>query len=470
MATRGITTFGEPFFTQLDAHKTPCLILSAETDDFDDELLQQWREEGFNVQYVPLAEGGGAYIRRLHDVANGMVGVSEHYAIVAYGDAASAVLEAHIKPSPKLCSIVAYYPSTIPDPTNTRFPMQLQVLVHLAGQQIGVRRNSEILGIQGKRRTVQKRVDPGMGVGGVLNLSYPCYTYEGVEPGFAESDLDEYNTVAADVAWTRSLETVRRGFHMDVNIERVREQHFDHTLKNNDTAKILSNLLPSFRLTNIPTLTGGASQKQLTAFYTTHFTTPPSLRLRLLSRTLGTDRIVDELLATFTHSLPISWLLPGIPPTNEKVEIAIVNIVSVKGGKMASERMYWDQASVLVQIGLLDPSKGVSGAEMRKKGVERLPVVGVEGARAVVEPMSAPSNALLVSRSSKTGNSAGSASGGGEDEEDDEDDEEEGSEDMEESEDDDSEDDEDDDDRDYVHSDAEQVDAGDGAGANFSKR
>ncbi|KAK4995357.1 hypothetical protein LTR66_004804 [Elasticomyces elasticus] len=462
MATRRITTFGEPFFTQLDAHKTPCLILSAETDDFDDELLQQWREEGFDVQYVPLAEGGGAYIRRLHDVANGMVGVSEHYAIVAYGDAASAVLEAHIKPSPKLCSIVAYYPSTIPDPTNTRFSMQLQVLVHLAGQQIGVRRNSEILGIQGKRRTVQKRVDPGMGVGGVLNLSYPCYTYEGVEPGFAESDLDEYNIVTADVAWTRSLETVRRGFHMEVNIERVREQHFD--------PKTLSNLHPSFRLTNIPTLTGGASQKQLTAFYTTHFTTPPSLRLRLLSRTLGTDRIVDELLATFTHTHPIPWLLPGIPPTNEKVEIAIVNIVSVKGGKIASERMYWDQASVLVQIGLLDPLNGVSGAEMRKKGAERLPVVGVEGARAVVEPTSAPRNVLLVSRSSKTGNSASTASRGGEDEEDDEDDEEEGSEDEEESEDDDSEDDEDDDDRDYVHSDAEQVDAGDSAGAKLSKR
>ncbi|KAK4999722.1 hypothetical protein LTR28_013287 [Elasticomyces elasticus] len=142
----------------------------------------------------------------------------------------------------------------------------------------------------------------------------------------------------------------------------------------------------------------------------------------------------------------------------------------MKGGKVAGERMYWDQASVLVQIGLLDPSKGVSGAEMRKKGVERLPVVGVEGARAVVEPTSAPRNTLLVSRSSKTGNSTSTASGGGGDEEDDEDDEEEGSDDMEESGDDDSEDDEDDDDRDYVHSDAEQVDAGEGAGAKLSKR
>lgn len=144
---------------------------------------------------------------------------------VAFGDAASACLEAHIKSRPRLCALIAYYPSAIPDPIKTKFPMATSVLVHLVGDEIGVRRTSEVLGIQGKRKTVRKRVQAGLGIGGELKISYPSYKYEGVESGFAEHDLEEYDAVAESLAWTRSLGVLRRAFGMYDDIERTRDQH-----------------------------------------------------------------------------------------------------------------------------------------------------------------------------------------------------------------------------------------------------
>jgi hypothetical protein len=102
----------------------------------------------------------------------------------------------------------------------------------------------------------------------------------------------------------------------------------------------------------------------------------------LLSRTVGTDRIIDELSLSFNHNKPIPWLLPGIPPTNRRIEVILVSIVCIKAGKLYSEKVYWDQASVLMQVGLLDPK--VVPEKFKEKGVERLPVVGAESARAAV--------------------------------------------------------------------------------------
>lgn len=132
-------------------------------------------------------------------------------------------------------------------------------------------------------------------------------------------------------------------------------------------------------VTYTPTLTGGIGTNSLRRFYEQHFlrSLPPSMRLRLISRTVGVDRIVDELYASFEHTHDIPWMLPGVPPTNRKVEVVLVSIVGMKAGKLSSEHVYWDQASVLVQIGLLDPKLVPSGV----KGVDRLPVVGGEAAR-----------------------------------------------------------------------------------------
>lgn len=160
---------------------------------------------------------------------------------IAFGDAAAVCLEVYSEPkaaTSKLCSLVAYYPSTIPDPKR-RLSSSFRVLVHLAqgthdDNTVGVSRRHEALGIQGKRRTVQKRVTPGIGAGGLQSkIEYPVYTYEGVDAGFAEHDLDEYDAVADALAWSRSLSMVRRGFGAEVNLERVWEENVERQHRTN---------------------------------------------------------------------------------------------------------------------------------------------------------------------------------------------------------------------------------------------
>lgn len=135
-------------------------------------------------------------------------------------------------------------------------------------------------------------------------------------------------------------------------------------------------------VTYVPTVSGGIGTQALRRFYEHHFIgkLPQSMRIRLLSRTTGADRVVDELYVSFEHSQEIPWMLPGVPPTNKRVEIIIISIVSLRAGHLYSEHTYWDQASVLVQVGLLDPKLVPQSAQ----GVDRLPVVGREAARRIL--------------------------------------------------------------------------------------
>ena len=304
------------------------------------------------------------------------------------------MLEAHLKPNnPRLCAIVAYYPSSIPS-GNAHFPAGVKVLVHLAGSEVGVRQTPHVLGIEGKRKTVRKRVDPGEGYGGSLKFGYHAYTYEGCEPGFAEHDLDEYDPIAESVAFTRSLATLQKGFRIESTVETTRDERVNSTTSGNND-KTMKKTRPYAHVIHSPTLTGGIGSKDLSRFYGNFFSPlPQSFSSRLLSRTIGTDRVVDELFVTFTHSAIVPWMLPGLPPTNQKVEIVVVSIMCVRGGLLESEHVYWDQASVLAQIGLLDPK--VVPEAMKKKGVKGLPVVGAEGARAVKRGSSRQMNELIA--------------------------------------------------------------------------
>jgi len=128
-------------------------------------------------------------------------------------------------------------------------------------------------------------------------------------------------------------------------------------------------------LTNVAPVTGGVGRKGVRDFYANHLVGkffPPDVEMIPVSQAIGDDQIVDELVIRFTHTRVIEWMLPGIAPTGRKVEAAFAVIVKVENGKIAHEHIYWDQASVLAQIGLIDP-----------KG---LPVGGAEGARKILDP------------------------------------------------------------------------------------
>ena len=128
-------------------------------------------------------------------------------------------------------------------------------------------------------------------------------------------------------------------------------------------------------INHVPVMTGGAGREQVRSFYTNHLVGkffPPDMEMLQVSRTIGEEQIVEELVIRFTHTAVMDWMLPGVQPTGRRVEAAFAVVVKVEAGKIAHEHIYWDQASVLVQLGLLDP-----------KG---LPVSGAESARRVLDP------------------------------------------------------------------------------------
>jgi len=128
-------------------------------------------------------------------------------------------------------------------------------------------------------------------------------------------------------------------------------------------------------LNHVPTMAGGVGRDGVRAFYRDHLVGkffPPDMKMTVVSRTVGQDQVVDELAISFTHTTPIDWLLPGVPATGKRVEMAVAAIVGFKDGKISHEHIYWDQAGVLVQVGLLDPAG--------------LPVSGAESARKVLDP------------------------------------------------------------------------------------
>jgi carboxymethylenebutenolidase len=148
------------------------------------------------------------------------------------------------------------------------------------------------------------------------------------------------------------------------------EEHTAHEFNTRDTAATLDTMVEDAYVNHVPVMTGGYGKQQLAAFYSTDFIPkmPPDTRLTPVSRTIGADQLVDEIIFSFTHTQEMPWMLPGVAPTNRFVEVPLVVIVRFRDGKLAHEHIYWDQASVLKQIGLItDPSLPVFGAETARK-------------------------------------------------------------------------------------------------------
>jgi carboxymethylenebutenolidase len=160
------------------------------------------------------------------------------------------------------------------------------------------------------------------------------------------------------------------------------EEHLRHEFATQDTTATLETMVPDAYVNHIPVLTGGVGHEQLREFYSKHFIPkmPPDTEIVPVSRTIGVERLVDEMIFRFTHTIEMDWMLPGIAPTSKRVECPLVVIVHFRDGKLSNEHIYWDQASVLVQLGLLDAAK--------------LPVAGLESARKLADPR-LPSNHLI---------------------------------------------------------------------------
>lgn len=338
-----------------------------------EKALIAWKEEGYEVTFLPYTPQNRLEytrtLKRLHDNLN----LGEVYGVVAYGEAADVVLQVALKPMPRCGSIVAYYPTTLPSAQH-RYPESLHVIIHVSGDQASPR--------------------PEL-------CEWRCYRYENARVGFADPTSTSYQDVEANLAWSRSLANTRKGFKKEVDLEPIVQEVWKGKYEIDDPVQGGLKVAKSYsqnstpHVTILPTLEGAVGRKKLLEFYREFFI--PSLvedfRIRLVSRTVGVDRVVDEMVVSFTHNDEVDWILPGVKPTNKRVEVAIVSIVAIRGGKLVSEHMYWDQASVLAQVGLIDPK--VVPKRFRDQGLKRLPVAGVEAARQLQDPKQERYNGLL---------------------------------------------------------------------------
>lgn len=209
------------------------------------------------------------------------------------------------------------------------------------------------------------------------------HVYPGADHGFNCTERPAYDRPSAWMAHSRSIALFRRVMGPYYDLSTLWDKHCEYEFATRDVDATMGTMVAEPYVNHIPTMTGGVGYDYLKRFYKNHFIpkTPADTKLIPISRTIGADRVVDEMLFCFTHDIEIDWMLPGLAPTGKYVEIPLVAIVCFRGDKLYHEHIYWDQASVLVQIGALDPAG--------------LPVAGVETAQKLTDE-SRPSNTLMA--------------------------------------------------------------------------
>jgi carboxymethylenebutenolidase len=208
------------------------------------------------------------------------------------------------------------------------------------------------------------------------------YVYPGVDHAFARAGSAHFDKSASLMAHERSIAALKREIGPHFNLSALWEEHIRHEFDTRDVPATMATMVAEPYVNHIPTMTGGVGARELSRFYQHHFVhgNPPDMKLIPISRTIGALQIVDEFIMCFTHSTEIDWMLPNVAPTGKYVEIPMLGVIKFRGDKLYHEHIYWDQASVLVQIGLLNP--------------EGLPVAGVETARKLLDEQR-PSNTLM---------------------------------------------------------------------------
>ena len=210
------------------------------------------------------------------------------------------------------------------------------------------------------------------------------HDYAGQDHAFARAGGAHYNGQAAELANLRTLEFFVRHLSGSASshLSALWDEHVKYEFATRDTEDTLKTMIADAYVNHVPVLTGGVGHDELREFYSKRFIPqmPPDTAMTPVSRTIGTDRVVDEMVFEFTHTIKMDWMLPGVAPTGKHVRVPLVVVVHFRDGKLAHEHIYWDQASVLAQLGLIDATK--------------LPVAGVESAEKVLDP-SLPPNRLM---------------------------------------------------------------------------
>lgn len=214
------------------------------------------------------------------------------------------------------------------------------------------------------------------------------HDYPGLGHAFGRTGGDHYDASGAELAHLRSLEFFVNHLagagvaSAQQSLSERWDEHVKYEFATRNTDHTLETMVVDSYVNHVPVMTGGVGHDELREFYSERFIPqmPADTAMTPVSRTIGVDRVVDEMVFEFTHTSKMDWMLPGVEPTGKHVKVALVVIVHFRDGKLAHEHIYWDQASVLAQLGLIDAST--------------LPVAGVESAEKVLNPKLA-SNELM---------------------------------------------------------------------------
>jgi carboxymethylenebutenolidase len=196
------------------------------------------------------------------------------------------------------------------------------------------------------------------------------YVYAGAGHAFNnDRRVEAYDPFAAQLARSRSIGLFRRTLGPRYDLSALWDNHCDQEFKDRSADATMATMTADAYVNHVPTLTGGYGAKELHRFYKNHFIPrlPPDTKIVPVARTVGPDRVVDEVIFSFTHTCEMDFMTPGIAPTGKYVEVPLVAVIEFRGDKLYNEHIYWDQASMLAQLGVLEP-----------KG---LPIAGIESSR-----------------------------------------------------------------------------------------
>lgn len=333
--------------------------------------VMKWAEEGYAVVEVTksaiLEDASGA----LQTAASALAGAEkcnpkDAVGLIAYHPSLWNEVAASISLVPVVKATVVYA-----DVTSQLAPSSVPTIHHLAGKPAGKLQRDD-------------------------NLT--AYDYSSAKAfDFATPFTENFLYNLESVSHTRNLTFLKRrmnGPYFD--LEYIWDEHTYWEFENRSVENTMATMVQEPYVNHVPTLTGGVGREKLTAFYRDNFIFKNSAdtELELISRSVGIDRIIDEFIFKCTHDSYIDWLVPGVPPTGKKLEIPFTAVVNIRGDRLYHEHIAWDQATVLVQLGLLPeylPYSDGSG----KKLEYRVPTTGVDTAGKLRDRESVPSNEMF---------------------------------------------------------------------------
>ncbi|KAF2035993.1 NTF2-like protein [Setomelanomma holmii] len=363
----------------------------------DPPPLQKWAEEGFAVVQllVPgkVEDGGEFPLQKVLEILKGCENCEyeQGVGLISYLSRIPLYIEEAAYLSPEVKALVSYGGkkfTTLNQPASSLPPQ----LIHIPGIHTARRESVSLV--------------PDSQTSKPFEGSVKTYRYDDAkkDSGWVLPADGDYHKRSAGIAHTRSLLFIKK--HLDgpwFDLEAVWDEHCRYEFGERDVEKTMATMVAQPYVNHIPTMTGGIGKENLTTFYTHHFifSNPPDTSLSLVSRTVGIDRVIDEFVFGLTHTSEVPWLIPGIPPTGKKLEIPFTSVVAMRGDRLCHEHISWDQATVLKQLDLLPEYVRFKGeiegksAGQGKRFEVKLPVVGAEGSRKLVDEGCEESNVLM---------------------------------------------------------------------------